>query len=449
MKAILTYGRAWSTLSAARSLGRRGIEVIVGDEYDFAPAALSKYTAATFLYPNPDREPEAFLDTLEAVIRKHAPAGGEDYVLMPVHKEAYLIARHRQRFEPLIRLALPSIEQIEQVHDKGTLARYCQKEGLPIPRTLVPDSREEFLEAALRWSYPAFVKVRQSAAAVGVKKVLSSAEAARAFDRFVTDLDLGPGSYPLLQEAIPGEDYCATFLFEHGRLRASMTYHNLRTFPARSGTGVLRETVKAPMIEAIGAELLGRLEWHGVAEIDFRWEGKEDSPVWLVEVNPRFWGGMPQAVEAGWDYPWLLYRLASEGKVEPVPPHESRVRTETPVMGLLATLQEVIHDPPRKEAVRAACGRLRGAYVRGNRRRALRGFVPQFKAAQDLPGWWDRARRLLRDHRDSVSDVFRWNDPLPALGVFYPAAVFLRHGRISTELLVSEGRAGKKRAGPA
>ncbi|RPH43572.1 MAG: biotin carboxylase, partial [Planctomycetota bacterium] len=110
MKAILTFGRAWSALSAARSLGKRGIEIVVGDEYDFAPAGLSKYAVDRFLYPNPDREPEAFLDTLEAVIRRHKPAAGEEYVLMPVHKEAYLIARHRARFEPLIQMALPTIE---------------------------------------------------------------------------------------------------------------------------------------------------------------------------------------------------------------------------------------------------------------------------------------------------------------------------------------------------
>jgi len=113
MKAILTYGRAWSSLAATRSLGKRGIEVITGDEYDFAPAGLSKYSVSKFIYPNPDREPEAFLDRLEEVIRKHQPAEGEEYVLMPVHKEAYLIARHRERFEPLIRMALPTIEQIE------------------------------------------------------------------------------------------------------------------------------------------------------------------------------------------------------------------------------------------------------------------------------------------------------------------------------------------------
>lgn len=444
MKAILTFGRAWSALAATRSLGRRGIEVVVGDEYDFAPAGLSKYASAKFIYPNPDREPEAFLDTLEAVILEHRPADGGEYVLMPVHKEAYLIARHRARFEPLIKLALPTIEQIEQVHDKGTLARTCTKEGLPIPRTVVPGSREEFVDAAAGFSYPAFVKVRRSAAAVGVRKVTFPAEAAQVFDNFVKDLGLGDGSWPLLQEAIPGDDYCATFLFERGELRASMTYHNLRSFPAKSGTGVLRETVKAPAIEAIGAELLARLQWHGLAEIDFRWTGREDSPPWLIEVNPRFWGGMPQAVEAGWDYPYLLYRLAVDGRVDPVQPRDTQVRTETPVMGLLATLHEVIHDEPRMEAMKGAYERLRKSYVRGSRKTSLRAFVNEFKDAADVNGRLERMKELFRDHRNAVSDVFKWEDPLPALGFLYPMAVFLKHGKVSTELLVSEGRAGRK-----
>jgi len=266
----------------------------------------------------------------------------------------------------------------------------------------------------------------------------------KVFDEFVKDLDLGNGSWPLLQEGIPGDDYCATFLFDHGRLRAAMTYHNLRSYPVKSGTGVLRETVKAPTIEAIGAELLTRLNWHGVAGIDFRWTGKDDSPAWLIEVNPRFWGGMPQAVEAGWDYPHLLYRLAVDGKVDPIEPHETNIRTETPVVGLLATLHEVIHDEPRMEAMKGAYEKLRKGYVRGNRRKSLRAFVNNFKDAADVGGRLERMKELFRDHRNAVSDVFKWNDPLPALGFLYPMAVFLKHGKVSTELLVSEGRAGVK-----
>ena len=439
MKAMITYARGWNALAAVRSLGRRGIEVVTGDEYDFTPAGFSRYTVARFKYPNPDLDPDGFLDALEKALRAHRPD-----VLIPIHKEGYLIARHRARFEPLVKFALPTIEQIEQVHDKGTLALHCRKEDVPIPATIVPGSRDEFVRAAQGSAYPAFVKVRQSAAAVGVKKVGGVDEAIDAFDRFVADLGLGDGSWPLLQEGVPGDDYCATFLFDRGELRAAMTYHNLRSFPAKSGTGVLRETVAAPEIERIGAGLLAKLGWHGVAEIDFRWDGKDGRPT-LIEVNPRFWGGLPQAVEAGWDYPYLLFRLAMEGRVDPVEPHAASVRTETPVMGLLATLQEIVRDEPRREQVSYAVRKFRGAYVKGNRRQALRRFAESLKAEVDLKGRLKRAKALLGDHRNSVSDVFRWDDPAPVLGFLYPLAVLLRHGKLSTELLVSEGRAVARR----
>ncbi len=439
MRAILTYARAWSALSAVRSLGRKGVEVITGDEYGCAPAAFSRYSVANFRYPNPDRDPAGFLDVLERICREQRPPDGE-LVLMPIHKEAYLIAKHRERFEGIAKLALPRFDQIERVHDKGTLAEYGQAIGLPTPRTLVPQSPEEFRRALDGFPFPAFVKVRRSAAAVGVRKVATPAAALAVFDEFVRDFRLGEGSWPLLQEGVGGDDYCATFLFDRGELRATMTYHNLRSFPARSGTGVLRETVEAPEIERVGGELLGRLGWHGVAEIDFRWDGRGEPR--LIEVNPRFWGGLPQAVEAGWDYPWLLYRLAVDGRVDPLRPARSDVRTETPGMALLATLHEVIHDEPRMEALRRAFDGLKSGYVRGNRQRSLRRFAGEFKGAVDVGGRWRRLRTLLKDHRNSVSDIFRWEDPLPVLGVLYPLAVFLKHGKVSTGLLVSEAGKG-------
>ena len=168
MRAILTFSRGWNALAAARSLGRRGIEVIAGDEYAFSPTSFSKYTVSTFLYPNPDRDPAGFLAKLDEIIHEYA-VPGQDCVLMPFHKETYVIARNRERFEPLVKMAIPTIEQIMQVDDKGSLARLCQQRGLLIPKTLVADSSDEFRAGAEKFAYPAFVKVRRSAAAVGVK----------------------------------------------------------------------------------------------------------------------------------------------------------------------------------------------------------------------------------------------------------------------------------------
>jgi len=117
-RAIITFARGWQTLVATRSLGRRGVEVITGDEYAMTAASFSRYSIAEFRYPNPTKEPEAFLDALEKVVLEHKPKDETTpYVLMPIHKETYLIARHRERFEQHIRVPVPQIEHIKKVHN--------------------------------------------------------------------------------------------------------------------------------------------------------------------------------------------------------------------------------------------------------------------------------------------------------------------------------------------
>ena len=49
-------------------------------------------------------------------------------------------------------------------------------------------------------------------------------------------------------------------------------------------------------------------------------------------------------------------------------------------------------------------------------------------------------REKLAEHRGTVNDVLRADDPLPALGVLYPAAVFLEHGSLSTAVVLSEAQ---------
>ncbi len=439
-RVILTYARGWQSLAATRSLGRRGIEVVTGDEYAMTPASFSRYSIADFRYPSPTNEPEAFLDTLEHNVLEYKPEDPETpYVLMPIHKESYLIAEHRERFEPHIRVPLPDLEQILQVHNKGTLAAYAIEQGLSIPRTWLFDSVEAFEEQAGEIDLPAFVKLRESAAGVGIEKVDTRAELEEAFKNLVEKYRLSPKDYPVVQAGVPGDDYCVTTLFDRGKLVACMTYHNLRQFPADKGAGVLRETVKAEAMEKIASDVLGPLDWHGVAELDFRWTGELDDPPCLIEVNPRFWGGLNQAIESGWDYPYLLFRLAAYGEVES--PAEGRydVRTETPLLALLATLKEISENDHRMDELKDAWRGARSEFREGSKRAGMRKVFAGLKDFIDLKGRFSETKRLLDVHKHNVYDVLSKDDILPVLGAFYPIAVFLKHGKVNMELLTSEG----------
>ncbi|UCD50574.1 MAG: ATP-grasp domain-containing protein [Phycisphaerales bacterium] len=441
-KAIITFARGWQTLVATRSLGRRGVEVVTGDEYAMTAASFSRYSVADFRYPNLTKEPEAFLDTLEKVVLEHKPEDDTPYVLMPIHKETYLIARHRERFEPHMRVPVPQIEHIEQVHNKGTLAAYAMQRGLPTPQTWMPESIARFESMASEVELPAFVKLREAASGVGIRKVDTTEELKLTFAEFVEHFKLKEPDYPIIQQGVPGKDYCVTTLFDHGKMVASMTYRGLRAFPAERGATVMRETVEAPEMERISAELLGSLGWHGVAELDFRWEGTPEATPYLIEVNPRFFGGLIQSVESGWDYPWLLFQLAARGHIDPVQETRTDVRTETPILAFFATLQEITESEGHMAALRASWQDVKQEFRTGSKRQSLRKLLHSVKEYGDVKARARKVRRLLEDHKDNIYDVLSRDDPLAALGVLYPLAVFLRHGKVNLELITGEGGPG-------
>ena len=159
---------------------------------------------------------------------------------MPIHKETYLIARHRERFEPHIRVPIPQIEHIEQVHNKGTFAAYAADRGLPMPRTWMPKDAADFESIAPDVELPAFVKLREAASGVGIRKGDTLDELKSTFAEFVEHFKLKEADYPIIQQGVAGDDYCVTTLFNRGEMVASMTYRGLRAFPADRGATVMR-----------------------------------------------------------------------------------------------------------------------------------------------------------------------------------------------------------------
>jgi predicted ATP-grasp superfamily ATP-dependent carboligase len=70
--------------------------------------------------------------------------------------------------------------------------------------------------------------------------------------------------------------------------------------------------------------ILDHVGWHGVAMVEFK-VTPEGCP-YLMEVNPRFWGSLQLAIDAGVDFPWLLYQLASGAPAWPDPGYRTGVR---------------------------------------------------------------------------------------------------------------------------
>jgi D-aspartate ligase len=82
----------------------------------------------------------------------------------------------------------------------------------------------------------------------------------------------------------------------------------------RSSTFV--ETIEQKEVAALACRFLRSLGYAGVAEVEFKYDGREQC-FKLLDVNGRFWTRNALGAFAGADFPYLLWRQALGQTVEP------------------------------------------------------------------------------------------------------------------------------------
>jgi predicted ATP-grasp superfamily ATP-dependent carboligase len=77
---------------------------------------------------------------------------------------------------------------------------------------------------------------------------------------------------------------------------------------------------------AAGARLLEALDWEGVAMVECKHDPVTDR-YYVIEINPRFWGSLQLAIDAGVDFPRLLVECAIGGSPAPVTSYRTDIRS--------------------------------------------------------------------------------------------------------------------------
>jgi len=107
-------------------------------------------------------------------------------------------------------------------------------------------------------------------------------------------------------------------LYERGRMAWHFVHERLHEWPLTGGASTLRRAAGAETeLVELTRRLLDRLEWHGVAMVE--WRRAEDGTLNLMEINPRLWGSLPLTIAAGVDMPRGLLALALGQPLAPQP----------------------------------------------------------------------------------------------------------------------------------
>lgn len=305
---VPALGSAASSVAVLRSLGRKGIPTIAVSEHDNPPGFSSKYADERFHVPDPSRGLDAYGDALLSLARRDDVSA-----VVPVREaDVYVLASRRDEFADHVRPLWPPLETLRRVQDRVELFDAAETAGVGTPETTTLDEWDE-------WDRPVIVKPRFTLHAAEYHD--DFAESHR-HDNSTEYVERGErpsvaafrdemGHVPLVQEYVPDSDEYAFFaLYDEGDPVATFQHRQRRGYKYSGGPSSFRQSVDIPALESAGRRLLGELDWHGLAMVEFL-RDPDTGEFKLMEINPRFWTSLPFTIQAGVDFPYYYWLLAT------------------------------------------------------------------------------------------------------------------------------------------
>jgi predicted ATP-grasp superfamily ATP-dependent carboligase len=359
---ILDAGSRQS-LAAARSLGRAGLRVALGEcfaECDPDLPALafrSRYSARNVVLPNFKIDAGAFSGGVVDFVRHHPTR-----VVLPTADGAIaaLLPRRAELAALGCTLALAPDPILEIANNKDRTLKIALELGIAYPKTLQIDTPDQLPAALAELGFPVVLKPNRSWGTVvrlASEEAINEAEAERIAQHFFEG-----NTSVLAQQWVGGRREGVTMFISDGNVRAVCAHVAHRTSPAIGGASVMRESLPVPAdIYDSAVRLVKAMGLEGTCEVEFRRD--LDNRPFLMEVNARLAGTIENAVRSGVDFPLMLWRWAAGLPVESVDGYKTGVRTRW-LRGDLRWLRDNHGRAGRPDSV--------------SRSRALRTFAMEF-----------------------------------------------------------------------
>ena len=312
-----------SALAVTRSLGKQHIQVFTAEEKTAALAGYSKFSLQYFTYPSPRLKPEQFIEFLGKLVKKQ----GID-ILLPMTELTTMLLLMNQNFFPDTRIPFPDLNTVESLADKCLLMKTAKSLNVPIPKTWHASSCDNLPCNLEDLPYPIVLKP-------GKSWLFHEGQWSRAAVQFadnpvdaknILDSDWAFKAHPfMIQENVAGHGAGVFAIYDNGKPLAFFAHRRLREKPPSGGVSVLSESIQVePELKLHAQKLLDDANWHGVAMVEFK--VAPDGTPYLMEINTRFWGSLQLAIDAGVDFPFMLYQLACGKQPEPVTDYKTGIK---------------------------------------------------------------------------------------------------------------------------
>lgn len=315
-KILLIDGRSLATLAIARSLGKKGFEIHCGDDFKHNLTSYSKFVKKRVNYTSHEKNQEEFIIDILKLIKQD----NYEMLISAQDETTYLLSKHKKEISKYTNLYIADFGIFDEFFDKGKTIKIAQKAGIPTPITYFPEDTDiDLIKNEVK--YPVLIRSRISSGSRGMKLVNSPKD----FDKAYEELKLNFGE-PIIQEYIVKKGYSTAciLLDDQQNEIASFSYKRLKEYPLSGGPTVVAISSDDAITKKYSLNLLRKVGWKGVAEVEYILNQKNE-PL-LLEVNPRFWMPLNHAIDSGVDFPYLLYKLATNEYINPVKSYKVGVK---------------------------------------------------------------------------------------------------------------------------
>jgi protein-tyrosine-phosphatase/predicted ATP-grasp superfamily ATP-dependent carboligase len=310
-KALVLDAFSPAGLETIQSLGRHGVVVHAACPHD-RPAILSRYIARTWEQP-PSTPTAAFLEWLRQLMVQN-----EYDLIVPSTEYSLLPLAELEDDDPLrAPIQVAPRASLWRALDKWSTLELARSCGVPTPRSRLHTSHSKLSPPE---SFPVVLKTARSVIPIGGAVQQMRAFLARDYSEWKRTLhSLLPLTPVVEQECLSGYGLGIELLYENGRMVWHFCHKRLHEGSGKGGLGggsTYRCSEPAPPeLLAYATAMLDRIRWHGVAMVEFL--ETPDGRYFLMEINPRLWGSLALAIDAGVDFPLGMLLLAIG---QPIPP---------------------------------------------------------------------------------------------------------------------------------
>ncbi len=322
MNVLVTDAQQRTALHVIQYLGRKGVHVWAcekkGIPFYNIPGFLSRFCSKKFYTPDLEKNPKRYLKFLNSLTSR-------DIILIPIKITTILfVLRHQKEIKKNLHFCLPDLSSAALALQKSRLLKFALKLGINVPKTITPKSLGELdkLKNVLR--FPVVIKVASESNIYQEKRYVIIKSKTKFVSEYLK-MHNCVQKFPLVQEYIVGKNVGFHAIFDNERnLKGFFMHQRIRQYPLSGGPSTFCIGIFDKNLYTTGLKLLKALKWKGVAMVEFIRDKR--GKYWLMEINPRFWGSFPLAVESNVDFPHLLYQISSKTSVDGISSYNPGVR---------------------------------------------------------------------------------------------------------------------------